>query len=92
MACPLGTGVLIQQEGQDSTEFTAHLTLLESRELASALVVAIHNAKQGQVGPKSVTSLYVKGLRIDQIAHELDKSIQEVREELINRGLIKDQM
>ena len=74
----------------EGDEFTAHLTLTEARELASALVVAVHNARQSMVGTKNVSSLFVQGFRIDQIASQLNLTSKEVRAELIARGLLKD--
>lgn len=88
--CPLGTGILLQQSNNQNDEFSAHLTLAEARELSVALVAAVQNAQQAMIGTKSVSSLYARGFRIDQIAFELNLTIKEVREQLSERGLQKD--
>lgn len=87
-ACSLGTGIILRQVSEESQELNLHLSVSEARELAGALVVEVqrHHAIQSET---SISSLYVQGLALEEIALRLDISVDDVLKELTNRGFIK---
>ncbi len=86
-ACPLGTGVIIEQSDTAGSAISIHLTPSEAKELSSALDSAVLQVMRTDISEKSLISLFARGLRIDQIAAELNQPIEKVREDMIARGL-----
>lgn len=85
--CPLGTGVVVEQSFNQDQSLTFHLTPSEALELADALDTAARKVIKS-TAPKTIKSLFVQGLRIDQIASELNIPTLEVRSQLILCGLL----
>lgn len=88
--CPVGTGVVIVQQVPGGQPFTIHLTLTEAKELASQLVDAVREVRQGMGGLKTARSLYAEGKRLDEIAHALNMTVDEVKHELAACKILKD--
>jgi DNA-binding NarL/FixJ family response regulator len=87
-ACPMGTGVVIRQSSNEEGEHVIHLSVAEARELAGSLVVEVqrHHAIQSEI---SISSLYVQGLALEEIALRLDITTKDVLNELTLRGFIR---
>jgi|GEM_PF-4813307 len=87
-ACPLGTGVIFEQIDIEGSKMSVHLTASEAKELATALDTAVQRVIKTDFSEKTLISLFARGLRVDQIAAELNQPIEKVREEMIARGLL----
>lgn len=87
-ACSMGTGIVVRQSTSDGEDIVVHLSVAEARELAGSLVVEVqrHHAIQSQI---SISSLYVQGLPLEEIALRLDITTKDVLNELTLRGFIK---
>jgi len=83
----MGTGVVIRQSS-NSGGVVIHLSVAEARELAGSLVVEVqrHHAIQSEI---SISSLYVQGLALEEIALRLDITTKDVLNELTLRGFIR---
>lgn len=86
--CPLGTGILIEQSEGESPAFNAHLSIAEAKELVTSLVQQIQHTQTHTI--ETLTSLYAKGYRIDQIAHHFDLTEKAVRAALKEKGYLKE--
>lgn len=86
--CPLGTGILIEQSEGESPAFNAHLSISEAKELVTSLVQQIQHTQTHTI--ETLTSLYAKGYRIDQIAHHFDLTEKAVRAALKQKGYLKE--
>lgn len=89
-ACSLGTGIVLRQAGQevDTEEICIHLSVTEARELAGALVIAVQRQHAIQT-ETSISSLFVQGLAIEDIAVRLEITVEDVMRELHLRGFLK---
>jgi DNA-binding NarL/FixJ family response regulator len=87
-ACPLGTGVIIEQVERDGSRLSVHLTAVEAKALSSKLESAVQKLFRTEIYEKTILSLFARGLRVDQIAAELNLPIEKVREDMISRGLL----
>lgn len=89
-ACALGTGILIKQCAGESSEYSVHLSVQEAKLLVAELIRQIQIAQIQCQSLRTARSLYVQGLRIDEIADKLNQSEETIRLELKQNGYLRE--
>lgn len=90
VACALGTGILIEQIEGETNAFSVHLSIPEAKLFVAELIRQIQNAQIQCQSLRTARSLYVQGLRIDEIADKLNQSEETIRLELKQNGYLRE--